>query len=155
MLLHIIKMLLVDYDLNGDLHLKTKGFKILVETIRKISRRFHLEHFWAIRPRANFGPKMIAIESLPRMPPPPGSTTTTVSTRRQRRSCPTPKQIPGNGVTVIPGCQSVITTEATLRRRRAQQPTAPPPPPRQTRPPAAATPASTITLTVSLNSIWV
>ena len=44
LLLHIMKMLLVDYDHtkdNGctDLRLKLKGFKILVETIRKISRR--------------------------------------------------------------------------------------------------------------------
>ena len=45
LLLHILKMLLVDYDLNGDLHLKTKGFKILVETIRKISRRLYFTSF--------------------------------------------------------------------------------------------------------------
>ena len=45
LLLHILKMLLVDYDLNGDLHLKTTGFKILVETIRKISRRLYFTSF--------------------------------------------------------------------------------------------------------------
>lgn len=39
LLLHIIKILLMGYDHNGNLRLKTKGFKILVETIRKISQR--------------------------------------------------------------------------------------------------------------------
>ena len=45
LLLHIIKMLLGDYDLDGDLRLKTNGFEILVETIRRISQRLYSTYF--------------------------------------------------------------------------------------------------------------
>ena len=45
LLLHIINILLVEYDIKDNLYLKTERFKILVETIRKISQRLYFNYF--------------------------------------------------------------------------------------------------------------